>query len=355
MPNVADLRAEAERAPLRLPTEPQNSGALVVSLDFELMWGVRDTLGRDGMYDANLRATREVIPRILDIFSEFDVACTWATVGALFAESFDELAVYMPDRVPTYVNGVLSTYRDIERVSTRNPDLYFAPELVREIASRPNQELASHTFSHYYCLEPGQNGRQFEADLSAAVSIGRAKGYELTSLVFPRNQVNNDYLPAVRRLGFTAYRGTEGHLLGRPHSGSGESLVLRGSRLVDSMVSLTGAGTFLWDSTELQQGLSDVRASRFLRPRTSVDIVNQLQFKRVELGITRAAQRNELYHLWWHPHNFGSRSDENLAALRGLLRIVAEHRDRYGFQTLSMREVASIAAGSHRPNKRNGG
>ena len=58
-------------------------GALVISLDFELLWGVRDkrTIAD---YGANILGVRQVVPALLDLFAERNIACTWATVGLLF-------------------------------------------------------------------------------------------------------------------------------------------------------------------------------------------------------------------------------------------------------------------------------
>jgi len=65
-------------------------GALVISLDFELHWGMRDKCAPDGPYRENLLGARKAIPWILDLFEEFDVAATWATVGFLFAKPRSE-------------------------------------------------------------------------------------------------------------------------------------------------------------------------------------------------------------------------------------------------------------------------
>ena len=48
-------------------------GALVLSLDFELHWGVRDHQPAEGPYRANLLGARAVIPRLLDMFQEFEM------------------------------------------------------------------------------------------------------------------------------------------------------------------------------------------------------------------------------------------------------------------------------------------
>ena len=58
-------------------------GTFVISLDFELLWGVRDqrTIAD---YGANILGVRQVVPALLDLFAERNIACTWATVGLLF-------------------------------------------------------------------------------------------------------------------------------------------------------------------------------------------------------------------------------------------------------------------------------
>jgi hypothetical protein len=58
-----------------------------------------------------------------------------------------------------------------------------------------------------------------------------------------------------------------------------------------------------------------------------------------------AAREDLDFHLWWHPHNFGSNTRENLAVLGALL---AEHRslrDRYGWPSRNMTEAAKTAKG----------
>ena len=78
-------------------------GTFVVSLDFELHWGVRDhrTVAE---YRENLLGVRRAIPALLALFSEFGIRATWATVGFLFFESIDELRAALPTELPRYVD-----------------------------------------------------------------------------------------------------------------------------------------------------------------------------------------------------------------------------------------------------------
>ena len=53
----------------------------IISLDFELKWGV---LEFDERYNKNLLVARQVIPKILTLFKEYQIKATWAVVGLLF-------------------------------------------------------------------------------------------------------------------------------------------------------------------------------------------------------------------------------------------------------------------------------
>src|SRR5271170_964441 len=79
----------------------QNPGGFVISLDFELHWGVRDHRTVD-QYRDNLLGARQAIPAILDLFKRHGIHATWATVGFLFFESLDSLNAGLPDELPRY-------------------------------------------------------------------------------------------------------------------------------------------------------------------------------------------------------------------------------------------------------------
>jgi len=131
-------------------------GALVISLDFELDWGVRDTLSLNGGYRENLLGAREVVPKLLALFDRYEIAATWATVGFLFASSREGLLAASPAVKPQYHDVRLDPYRAEIGDDEQSDPLHYAASLVELIAAQPRQELATHTFSHYYCLEPGQ-------------------------------------------------------------------------------------------------------------------------------------------------------------------------------------------------------
>ena len=58
-----------------------------------------------------------------------------------------------------------------------------------------------------------------------------------------------------------------------------------------------------------------------------------------------AARSGRTFHLWWHPHNFGARTEQNLAVLETVLRTFEALRDEHGMESRTMAEVAAEVRG----------
>jgi hypothetical protein len=260
----------------------------------------------------------------------------------LLCESKEELIERLPARRPEYANPRLSPYPDIASLGAdeRSDPLHFAPSLVREIAATPGQEIATHTFSHYYCLEPGQTVGDFEADLGAAVDVARSAGLELRSIVFPRNQVNPAYLPACAAAGLKAFRGNQDGWMHAAGADASDSRVRRAARLLDAYTPLPARRIQGFVPTGAA-ALVDVPASRFFRPisRTRT-LLEKRKVKRVLGEMERAAEHGGLYHLWWHPHNFGAEQDAHLAQLDAVLERFTRLREEGKMRSRTMAELA---------------
>lgn len=55
--------------------------------------------------------------------------------------------------------------------------------------------------------------------------------------------------------------------------------------------------------------------------------------------MTYAAKRGLLYHLWWHPHNFGRDIEENFNTLRNILAHYKKLNVKYNFESKTMKET----------------
>jgi hypothetical protein len=320
-------------------------GAFVISLDFELIWGVRDkrTIAD---YGANILGVRRVVPALLDLFAERNIACTWATVGLLFFGTNKEMLAAVPARKPRYANAKISSYHYLAEVGAdeeRDP-YHYGRSLIRRILAYPAQEIGTHTFSHFYCLEEGGDTAAFRADLAAARAAASVLGVELASIVFPRNQIGPAHLSVCREFGLRAFRGNERVWFHRARSDSEQTLLVRGCRLADSYVPIGGPHDH---EPGLVDGMVDVPASRFLRPVGKSAVSERLRLWRITSAMEMAARRRRLFHLWWHPHNFGVDLQRNLAFLRDILDHFRTLQDRYGMRSMTMAAVADEVLHAH--------
>ncbi len=315
-------------------------GLFVISLDFELHWGVRDHTTVDA-YRENLLGVRQAVPAMLERFERRGIAATWATVGFLFAETKKGLEQHFPRLLPTYTNPKMSPYEAMDEVGEdeAHDPFHFAPSLLRKIAKTPRQEIGTHTFSHFYCLEAGQTPEQFDCDLEAAAKISADYGDTCKSIIFPRNQLDEPYLDVLRKRGVRAFRSNGRHWAYR--AASHETRRRRAFRLADAYVPLSG--TRAHDLQRPGAGeIIDVPASAFLRPWSRrLHRLEPLRHLRLARAMTRAAEEERVFHLWWHPHNFGKHTRENLAFLDGLLDVFEGLRRKHGMESVTMAEAAA--------------
>lgn len=317
---------------------------MVISLDFELHWGVRDVHSPSSPYMRSILGAREAIPRMLELFCEYGVSATWATVGFLMAESRDELESFHPAVRPRYRERALDPYAEPVGRDERDDPLHFAPSLVGLIAAAPRQEIATHTYSHYYCLEAGADEESFRHDLASALAIAAARGLRPRSIVLPRNQWRPAFARALTEAGIECYRGTQPGWMYAAVPEHRQTAPRRIGRLVDAHVPVTRWNGTAWPEGLSDDGLQDVPATCFLRPVAGSRAVRELRLHRIMRGMTEAARGGRVFHLWWHPHNFGANPAGNLAELR---RLLEHHRALYqelGMESMSMIEAARRAA-----------
>ena len=318
------------------------SGSLIISLDFELMWGVRDHRTVQDYGDAILGG-RKAIPKILSRFQKNDIRATWATVGLLFAKNREEMLEFAPRRRPAYENAKLSPYEDIENGvvgKDENEDrFHFGASLIEQIAETPGQEIATHTYSHYYCMEPGAEVNTFAADLTAASSIAAHNGHNLKSIVYPRNQATEEFIEQGAKLQVETYRGDAKGWLYRHRSGHDTTKLFRLVRFLDGAIPL-GSDQVIHPSRNLST--INVPASRFLRPWSNrLAIYHLLHIRRIKAEMELAARSGGCYHLWWHPHNFGRNLEANLHQLDKVIECFKHCRDKYGMDSRNMLDFAA--------------
>ncbi|GAB2770299.1 polysaccharide deacetylase family protein [Salinimicrobium soli] len=313
-----------------------NNGALVISLDFELLWGVFDKVNwreKKGYF----QNTRKIIPEILHLFEKYEISCTWATVGMLFNENWDEWNYNIPKVLPDYNNEKLSAYSYGKTIQSKETEgLCFAPDLIKRIRQTPGQEIGTHTYSHYYCLEPGQTLISFKADLVKARELANKFSIEFKSLVFPRNQYNEDYLDECKYMGLRAVRTNPDVWYWK--NTQQESLQQKIFRTADAYLGFNNRSYQKFQ--DIHPEIFGQKASRLLRPHSGKILLDKARLKRVKSEMSSAAFKKEIYHLWWHPHNFGTYPEKGLEELENLLKFYIKLKCRYNFSSLNMVTVA---------------
>lgn len=325
-------------------------GIFTISLDFELHWGSFDKRDRQAR-EACYKNTLQVVPKMLELFARYDVHVTWATVGSLFAENQQEWETLAPSIEPDYVVEKLSPYKWVRQhgMSSQYKWAHFAAKEVAMITEYPGQELATHTFSHYYCLEQQRNKMAFDADLKAAAKAAKKYNATMRSLVFPRNQFNPEYLKTCYENGIKTIRTNPSGWFWSPVTDGGAGLLRRAFRTADAYVQVGGVRTSypLSDIKVVPGEPLQLPASRFLRPWSpKSELANKLRLRRSCQEIRIAAQRKEVYHLWWHPENFGDYPEQNLKSLEVVLQQYKKCREKYGMTSWNMGEYDTYLCGS---------
>jgi peptidoglycan/xylan/chitin deacetylase (PgdA/CDA1 family) len=325
----------------------KKQGVFIISLDFELYWGIHGNRTLES-YKDNLLGVYSAVPALLELFNEYKISATWATVGFLFFKTRDELKKCFPDKKPAYINDKLSPYEHINNIgrNAQEDPFHYAPSLLKMIASFPGQEIGTHTFSHYRCLERGHDVDAFRDDLDSAIRVARQYNTTLESLVFPVNQFNSEYVSVCREMGITAYRGNESSWIYSARNTEDESLLRRGFRLLDAYVNISGHNSYSLESITKEFPFN-IPSSRFLRPYSKkLTILEPLRLRRILSDLTYAARNGHVYHLWWHPHNFGVYLEENITFLRKILEHYSKLKGSYGMRSLNMGQLSEMLTGS---------
>lgn len=314
-----------------------------ISLDFELFWGFDIDCILSEQQKEKFDKTKALVPHLLELFKKYNIACTWAIVGALLNETKQELYSNIPSIRPSYANFKSRNFEKMEWIadsSTKTP-WCFAKELCQLIKETPRQEIGTHTYSHYYCLEEEQTLETFLTDIEIAreITFSKLKIYP-KSIVFPRNQIN--YIKNLAKYGIQVYRGTQKHwAYNEGNHLKSTSISRRFFRFVDRYLPLT---SHVFDiqvvNQEEKMPLVNVQQSRLLVGyNKKVSVLEPIRIGRIKAEMTEAAKNKLSYHLWWHPHNFAEFPERNLKNLDNLLRHYSFLKNNYEFKNYTLIEA----------------
>jgi len=322
----------------------KKNGSFIVSLDFEMMWGMVDCETKDGYGQTNVKQVPQVVDRMLEMFDQYGVHATFGTVGMMMYNNPEELLNELPDVKPTYKQKELSPYENnyIREIKVSEQDLFFCPNLIERINKHKGMEIGSHTYCHYYCWAAGQTVEQFDVDVAKAVEVASRNGIALKSIIFPRNNVSEEHLKVVAKHGIECYRGNALKFFQEPKNKFHE-MIIRACRLLDTYINIGGNTSYPYEDIDFSESPLNVRASRMLRPYyKKLAWLEPFHMRRIKGEIIHAAKHGEVYHLWWHPHNLGADMEKNFEMLDTILRTYAECHEKYGMNSYNMAEMTEL-------------
>lgn len=333
------------------------SGQFIVSLDFELHWGVFDQRTVDS-YRENLSNVPEVINRLLAMADKYDVKLTFATVGFLFAKDKQDLLNHLPKQQPTFVHERYSPYPLIESIGNSEEDdpFHYSHSLIKKIRDNGNHEISTHTFCHYYCHGLGQTVEQFADDLKSAIAIARQMDIKLESIIFPRNMIDLryeqdlPYIETIYNLGFKSYRGKEKAFIYNIFTQKFYHgwYIFKIFRMIDAYSNITGMNTYNMDELYRKDLPLNIPSSRLLRAyNKKARFLEPLKVHRIISGMRHAAKNNEMFHLWWHPHNFGTHTDQNFKNLEAIFQEYSILNKKHGFMSETMTNLTNKVISKH--------
>jgi hypothetical protein len=319
------------------------TGIFTISLDFELHWGVFDKKERD-LRTTCYKNTLQLIPQLLKQFEAYEIQVTWATVGGVFAKDRYDWEQLKPSIQPEYTHQKYSAYKWVEQHGLPE-NLYFAhfaPEIVNDILRYPGQELGTHTFGHYYCLEQQNRHEAFDADLKAARKTALKFNSDPISLVFPRNQFDERSLNTCYNNGIKVVRSNPDNWFWAPISDEKPQLLRKVFRTGDAYLQLGHRTSYPLTAIAIKPNQPlQVPASRLLRPwNPKYQLANKLSLQRIVRELKTAAIQKECYHLWWHPENFGDYPEQNLKNLNLILEEYKKWKNKYSMESWNMGEYA---------------
>lgn len=239
---------------------------IIVSIDFELDWGYNkpeDPLTKEEALKG--------LDSLMYLFNKYNIKTTWAIVGKLFEDEDKE-------------------------DNTRRQSNWIKNNLI----NNPLVEIGTHTYSHIFCEEVSDE--IFENDILKVDKISNQKSIEFKSIVFPRNQFKEENLVTLKRFNYSHYRGVLDKWYLKTNKYSNESII---KRFLLRLIELFPVKRDV--IIRKNKGLVSISDSRFLRfmPSSLVGkLISPIYYRILRYEMKKTFKRGNLYHIWFHPHNF---------------------------------------------------
>jgi hypothetical protein len=305
-------------------------GKLVISLDTEIAWGRISDPKRTEFYGL-FEDARSIIERMLDMFEQYEIPVTWALVGRLI-ENSENPTRYLSDNLSDYFPGIdsESVYNNADLNSDSNSFVHFAEvvALIRNY-STPH-ELGSHSYNHCF-FDEVTDKNLIERDFLAMQSVTMQYGFNASSLVFPKNQVN--HLEVVASNGIQIYRSEDVYWYDKySRSGWLRKLLRQLDLLTPIAASNVQLETDQYGVCSLPGSIVFRREHRGLKRLLPFGLLSSKSIR----ALNNCVKTGNYVHLWWHPFNFAYKPEQHFKHLEKVLVHASGLREKGKLEVLTM-------------------
>ena len=264
--------------------------SFIISIDLELAWGVYDKINSNIIKKIN-EEEREICKKLLYIFDENELTVTWAVVAALLDS------------------------RSIS-IDKENQKAWYSPDILENILkSKTKHLIASHSYGHKEFNI--SNKKEIFEDFEKSKFIFEKNDIKTDVFVFPRNQVF--HLDILKQFDFKTFRSVDiswykkvynyNKFLGKISNIIDKTFPIKTNSIRPSVNSL---------------GLTEIPTSLLLISKNGIRslVSNLCMFKKIKDGIDLAINRNECFHLWFHPSNFYYKSESQFELLKKVINYI---------------------------------
>ncbi len=286
--------------------------SFVISLDTELAWGRINDPELPFYLDQCLQAS-DIIKELLELFDGFEIPATWALVGRMFDEKGLEYALseFYPDI------DLKELTADNVMHNNSNSAIRFndVVDLIKRTTAE--HEIASHSYNHvlFDTLER-DDAKLAIQDIEMQKEAFKNVNVKPETIVFPQDKIG--CLDAFNQAGYKYFRGKlkeqkmDNGVVNKVNRQLAHVFPLRPECVLPQQHS---SGLY-----ELKTSLLYRIPSRGIKRYTSMQVLTN----RAIIGIYHAVESGMIFHLYFHPFNFGYRRKEHMRGLKRILGIVRE-------------------------------
>jgi hypothetical protein len=311
------------------------SGAVILSIDTEHMWGYFDELTESGFrqrFPTAVEAQDKLLARLIDA----GLSATWFVVGGMALRECAGVGDPRLSALPTYWIGQVPAGRE------SSAGLWYRPSFVRRLLdARPLQEIGLHGgLTHLVWTDPRVSRHSARHELVEGIRALEELGVRPRTFSYARSQ--EAYQSLLSAHGLRGYRGRVASLAWQLD----RSLPGAFLRALDEW---RIAAPPLARPKEALPGLWNVPASMFFYPLHSLQgrlVPARTRVERFSKGIEAAIRSAAIFHLSLHPENL-TEAPHAFAVFDEIVDRLVGACQREGLEVLTMSDVISRTERSH--------